>query len=689
MRLPSTATFLSSGYWIPTLWLAIILVLNPIREFPLNDDWAYALSVHHCLQTGTFDPGDWPGMTLLLQVLWGALFCKIFGFSFAVLRCSVLVLGIAGSWCFFHLSKKLVGGLFWPVMVTLTAIFNPLFLSLSFSFMTDVSFWALSAANLYLYYQAFQKDSGKYWWAATALAMIAVLLRQFALMWPLAFALPWFLRKLSWQSALQAFAGLVLCWGTLKGYVYYMEQHELLSPTFGSVTALIKGLTFNYLKYRLRLTGGLVLYNTAVFLLPILLLAFMVRRKLDILLLVLSAIPIIIFGKISWYWLPSGNVFFNAGIGPLVLPNANNHWSPDLVFPRWMFVLPGLLGAWLLLQIGLVRLIDIGRKAQQWPATRWWKIGLVFAAIGFWFFLLIDNFQFDRYFMPLTLVLLLLLVPRHRVGYFRKGMAITALLLMGLFALAATHDHLQWNQARWNALNELMEQRGIPPENIDGGFEFNGWFQSGPRNPYIKGSKSWWFVVDDEYAVSFDTFGCHQIMEAHPYHSLLKPYGDTLYTLKRSALTRGDTLFCDMEQLNADSSHLQTMDKSQSFELTFARDTALVHSGDYALRLSPEHPFAMTTYLTPVQPCEQFTFTLWNYGKPKVTIVATTPDEKAYRNTNTRFVDQRHDGWERNRFEVTLPSDYPSDSLKVYLWNNDSREIVVDDFGVVWKRRMD
>ncbi len=663
------------------------MILNPIREFPLNDDWAYALSVQHFLQTGTFDPGDWPGMTLFLQVLWGALFCKIFGFSFAILRCSVLVLAIAGSWCFFQLSKKLVDDLFWNVLITLTVIFNPLFLSLSFSFMTDVSFLALSVANLYLYYRAFEKGSGKYWWAATFLAMIAILLRQFALMWPLAFALPWVLRRFGWRSVVQAASGVLLCWGTLKGYVYYMELHGLLSPTFGNVTALIKGLTFNFLKYRLRLTGGLILYNTAIFILPVLVLALVVRRKLDLLFLLISAIPVVIFGKISWDWLPSGNVFYNAGLGPLLLPNANDHWEPDLMTPQWVFTLPGLVGAWLFSQICLVRLTNVYRKGQTWSATKWWKTGLTIAAIGFWFFLLIDDFQFDRYFLPLLLVLLLLLRPSEKVGRIRKLLAIFLLSVMGLFTIAGTNDYLQWNQVRWNALHELMDEQGIAPENIDGGFEFNGWHQTGPRNPYIKGAKSWWFVGEDEYAVSFAPFACHEVIKPHPYRSLLKPFGDTLYTLKRPALPDRDTIFCDMETLSSDTTHLLAADSLQSFELPFSRDTVRVHSGQYALRLSPEYPFAMTTYLTPVHPCEQFTFTLWNYGKPKVTIVATSPDEKSYRCTNTRFVDQRHDGWERNRFEVTLPPDYPSDSLKVYLWNNDSREIVVDDFGVIWRKK--
>src|SRR5688500_5115162 len=77
-------------------WLAMVLITDPRGEFPLNDDWMYARSVLSLVEKGRYVLCDFQAVTALLQILWGALFAKIFGFSMTILRVSVLVLGWAG-----------------------------------------------------------------------------------------------------------------------------------------------------------------------------------------------------------------------------------------------------------------------------------------------------------------------------------------------------------------------------------------------------------------------------------------------------------------------------------------------------------------------------------------------------------------------------------------------------------------
>ena len=40
---------------ISLAWLIVILVINPIAEFPLNDDWSYALSVKSLALNGNLE----------------------------------------------------------------------------------------------------------------------------------------------------------------------------------------------------------------------------------------------------------------------------------------------------------------------------------------------------------------------------------------------------------------------------------------------------------------------------------------------------------------------------------------------------------------------------------------------------------------------------------------------------------
>ncbi|MCI5082860.1 MAG: hypothetical protein MRY78_14275, partial [Saprospiraceae bacterium] len=123
------------------LWLLSIFVISPIGNFPLNDDWAYAHSVFQLVEHGRFVLDDWPAMTLLTHILWGSLWCTIFGFSFTVLRIAVLFQAWLGAYIFYRI---LLDQLQWSrssaSLGAAVLLFHPMYYLLSFSFMTDVPF---------------------------------------------------------------------------------------------------------------------------------------------------------------------------------------------------------------------------------------------------------------------------------------------------------------------------------------------------------------------------------------------------------------------------------------------------------------------------------------------------------------------------------------------------------------------
>src|SRR5438477_7741425 len=67
------------------------LLVSPLRDVPVNDDWAYAWSVENLLKTGHLAVLDWSAHYPILATLWGSLFSLFFGFSFGVLRLSTMV----------------------------------------------------------------------------------------------------------------------------------------------------------------------------------------------------------------------------------------------------------------------------------------------------------------------------------------------------------------------------------------------------------------------------------------------------------------------------------------------------------------------------------------------------------------------------------------------------------------------
>src|SRR5215211_4760662 len=75
----------------------IVIFINPIREMPTGDDWAYALTVRHLVETGEYRLHDWSAANMPTQVYWGAMLSNVFGFSFSILRMSTLSLFLLGT----------------------------------------------------------------------------------------------------------------------------------------------------------------------------------------------------------------------------------------------------------------------------------------------------------------------------------------------------------------------------------------------------------------------------------------------------------------------------------------------------------------------------------------------------------------------------------------------------------------
>ena len=73
--------------------VAVVLV-NPVGDFPLNDDWSYGSAVKGLVEQGVYRLSDWTAMPLLTQVLWGSLFSLPAGFSFTALRFSTLAMSL-------------------------------------------------------------------------------------------------------------------------------------------------------------------------------------------------------------------------------------------------------------------------------------------------------------------------------------------------------------------------------------------------------------------------------------------------------------------------------------------------------------------------------------------------------------------------------------------------------------------
>ena len=161
------------------LFVAAAVAVNPLRETPLEDDWAYAETVKHFLETGQYRLHDWLSANIAFQTAWGGLFCQPAGFSFSALRLSTIVLAVVGLAALHALALEHGLSRIAANLLTFCVASSPLFFKMSLTFMSDVPFVAVMTVALLFYTQALRKMTWLSWLAASLAGAASILTRQF------------------------------------------------------------------------------------------------------------------------------------------------------------------------------------------------------------------------------------------------------------------------------------------------------------------------------------------------------------------------------------------------------------------------------------------------------------------------------------------------------------------------------
>ena len=98
--------------------------------------------------------------------------------------------------------------------------------------------------------------------------------------------------------------------------------------------------------------------------------------------------------------------------------------------------------------------------------------------------------------------------------------------------MLGTHDYFSWNRARWRAIADLEHENAENKDKIDGGMEFNGSTSYDPKYQETP-DKSWWWVKDDTYQITFGPEeGMHEVRR-YEYSTYLPPATRFIYVLQR------------------------------------------------------------------------------------------------------------------------------------------------------------
>lgn len=197
-------------YLVLTIFLLVVLFVNPLRETAVEDDWAYALTVRRLLETGRYESHPWTAPNMPFQAYWGMLFARLLGYSFSSLRIATLSLVLLGLIGFYYLAIEHELNDTQAGLLTLALLASPLVLRFSFSFMTDIPFLMCLIVSLLLYTRAVRTHHYLLMLVASLVATATILTRQAGIALVGGLFLTWVLDKVRRQQTLFFLTGFVL-----------------------------------------------------------------------------------------------------------------------------------------------------------------------------------------------------------------------------------------------------------------------------------------------------------------------------------------------------------------------------------------------------------------------------------------------------------------------------------------------
>jgi hypothetical protein len=87
--------------------------------------------------------------------------------------------------------------------------------------------------------------------------------------------------------------------------------------------------------------------------------------------------------------------------------------------------------------------------------------------------------QFDRYIIPVIPCLVVVLCTRLRMAAmsaiprWATLTSATSLCAIAIYSVLGTHDYFSEKRVRWTALQDLVKNDRVPPENVDAGWVYN------------------------------------------------------------------------------------------------------------------------------------------------------------------------------------------------------------------------
>lgn len=535
---------------IPLLFLLQSLFVSPLYEFPLNDDWVYALSVKNFYEKGIFKILGAMAANCVFHTFWGWIFVLPFGFSFSALRISTILLHLVGSLALYKLFREMEFSITWSLFSLFMIVFNPWIFQLSYTFMTDVPYLSLLAVGLLFYCRGIFRNRNVFLWIGSVFSSISFLIREMGILLPVSicFYLIFYERE-SLRKKILPVIGIPLV--TFIGFEYwYIFIHGVTEIQAFHRDTMLRNLISPHIVFQFFERSFGVLYFIGLTSLPLSALVFVplqrrifhLRLKKRIFLVSLLSFIIVVamsryfkgdYFPIDGLWRCGSFLGVMAGSKPPVIPNGGE----KILF--WISVVSSCV---------LLSWIYIGFNEKGWGRKKTLVFILLLGFVQFCY-ILIAPFYFQRYFIPfIPFVILTISLYIKDSPLMRNPMIFLLVVIPAFFSVFTTKDSLCWNQSKWSTAQSLIRQ-GVPARNISAGYEWDCWnfYGYSKDHPHEKPKRyypvPWWLngfasAIDPIYKLSFSGLEGYELLNKQSYNSpLYRTPQEILVLVKKSPKT--------------------------------------------------------------------------------------------------------------------------------------------------------
>ncbi len=472
------------------------LLVHPGVELGVLDDWSYIRTAQVLAATGHIVYNGWAATMLGWQLYLGALLIKVFGFSFSIVRLGTLLVAMGTAALMQRLLVRL-GITEWnSAAATLVFLLSPVYLAMTFSFMSDVYgvfvlVWCFYCCIRAL--QASREGRATAWIVAAALTnSVGGSARQITWL-GLLVMVPctlWLLRRrrLPFRLGVGAtLVGLVVMYGLLRWFK--VQPYSIGEPFLPPAIPAPRLLVFHYLVPFAKRTVCELLFLSMPLLLALLPGISRSRRTR-----VAAGVCCVVAGVVAL------NAYRTHTLLGWTFPYIfNGVWFGGfddfhayLGYGPVLLTLPVRVGLTVLLLLGglaLVSVLVVGRRVVDVEDARGsgsvtgsdLAVVLLPCTLAYLLLLvtrLITTSFLDRYLLFPEFAFLVMAVSFYQRNV-RQGLprgVWGTIALGGVLSAAGLHDTFALYRAQAALLAE-MQTAGVPRTAIDGGAQFNGWTQ--------------------------------------------------------------------------------------------------------------------------------------------------------------------------------------------------------------------